>query len=741
MKTSLGRVAALTLVSVLALLSFAAPTGAQDPILNRPGRSPGLRKKTRETHKGNITGASSSYEVLYSFCSASNCADGSSPTASLIRDTAGNLYGTTSTGGDLSACNGVGCGTVFKLDTTGNETVLYAFTGGTDGATPQAGVIHDAAGNLYGTTSTGGDLSACNGVGCGAVFKLDTTGHETVIYAFTGGADGFDPVSGVIQDAAGNLYGTTEYGGDLSCNLAEPGCGVVFKLDTTGKETVLYTFTGGADGANPHAGVIRDAAGNLYGTAELAGDLNGCPQSFGSGCGVVFKLDATGHETVLYTFTGGADGLYPAGVIQDAAGNLYGTTLGGGDLNSCVGQELAGCGVVFKLDTTGKETVLYTFTGGADGANPQAGVIQDVAGNLYGTTFAGGANNDGTLFKLDSTGQEETVLYSFCAVSNCADGSTSNAGLIQDIAGNLYGTTSAGGANSEGTVFRLAPLITPTVTVTPSGSSITTAQALDVTVAVNGGIGNPAPTGTVTLISGSFTSAATILSSGSATINIPAGSLVVGTDTLTASYSGDSNYAMATGTSSVTVTAATPSFTVDGTPVSVSPGSITGNTSAITVTPSGGFTGSVALTATITSSPAGAQDLPTLSFGSTTPVSITSVSTGMATLTISTTAASSAAVAYPVRPGTPWHNTGWALGFALVFFLLGIPARGRNCPARLVFSVILTGSLLACGCSSSSGGAGGTGNPGTTPGTYTVTVTGTSGSTTATGTVTLTVGQ
>ena len=286
-----------------------------------------------------------------------------------------------------------------------------------------------------------------------------------------------------------------------------------------------------------------------------------------------------------------------------------------------------------------------------------------------------------------------------------------------------------------------AAMLTPTVTVTPSSSSITTTQSLSVTVAVGGGNGNPTPTGTVTLTSGSYSSGAKTLTSGSATINVPAGSLAVGTDTLTATYSGDSNYNPATGSNSVTVTAAPPGFTVSGTAVTVSPGATTGNTSTITVTPNGGFTGSVTLTAAITSSPTGAQYLPTLSFGSTSPVTITSASAGTATLTISTTAPTSRALAYPAHPGVRWYAGGTSLAFGL-FFGIGIciSARRRSWRTRLgalVLLGMLAGGLLACGSSGS--GGGGTGNPGTTPGTYTVTVTGTSGNTTATGTVTLTV--
>jgi hypothetical protein len=287
---------------------------------------------------------------------------------------------------------------------------------------------------------------------------------------------------------------------------------------------------------------------------------------------------------------------------------------------------------------------------------------------------------------------------------------------------------------------------TPTVTVSPSSSSITTTQALTVTTTVSGGSGKPTPTGTVTLTSGTYTAAATILSGGNATINVPAGSLATGTDTLTVNYSPDtpssSTYNSASGTASVTVTAPVAGFTVGGTAVSVSRGATTGNTSTITVTPSGGFTGSVALTAAVTTSPAGANDPPTVSFGSTSPVSITGASAGTATLTVSTTAATTAALAYPERHEARWYS---AEGAALAcLLLLGIPIPRRRRSWRtlfslLVFFMILVGGVVACGGSSKSSGGGTTGNPGTTAGTYTVTVTATSGNTTAQTPVTITV--
>jgi uncharacterized repeat protein (TIGR03803 family) len=310
------------------------------------------------------------FEILYTFTGTfTGGADGWGPNG-LIRDAAGNLYGTTQYGGN-SSCFG-GCGTVFKLDTAGTETVLYTFTGGTDGANPVASLIRDSAGNLYGTTYGGGASNL------GTVFKLDTTGTETVLHSFTGAPDGANPTAALVRDAAGNLYGTTFAGGLAS------GTGTVFKLDATGTETVLHTFSGyPTDGARPTAALIRDAAGNLYGTTSVGG-----ASKFDGG--TVFKLDTSGTETVLYSFCCIGSGP-TAGLLRDAAGNLYGTNPG---LNQFYGS-------VFKLDITGTVTGLHNFTG-SDGAHPTAGLVRDGAGNLYGTASGAGCRYGlcGTVFRL-----------------------------------------------------------------------------------------------------------------------------------------------------------------------------------------------------------------------------------------------------------------------------------------------------------------------------------------------------
>lgn len=370
----------------------------------------------------NVTGigvscAAGAETVLYSF--GANATDGEEPYAGVIKDGAGNVYGTTYRGG----ANGYG--TVFKIAVSGSESVLYSFGAtATDGQYPYAAPIIDTSGNLYGTT----EQSGANSNGTGTVFKLNPSGTETILYSFGVAPDAEQPHAGLIMDTAGNLFGTTESGGQHS------GDGTVFKI-ASGTETVLYSFGASAtDGQQPEANLIMDNAGNFYGTTMSGGANNR---------GTVFKI-ASGTETVLYSFGASAtDGQQPeADLIMDSGGNLYGTTAGGG---------ANGHGTVFKISASGTETILYSFGSGAtDGQGPSAGLIMDSAGNLYGTTEGGGASGDGTVFKISASGTE-SVLYSFGA--SATDGRYPTAGLIVDNAGNLYGTTYAGGANSWGTVF------------------------------------------------------------------------------------------------------------------------------------------------------------------------------------------------------------------------------------------------------------------------------------------------
>jgi uncharacterized repeat protein (TIGR03803 family) len=361
-----------------------------------------------------------SEQVLFSFSGPPG--DGLFPNVGLIQDSAGNFYGTSSEGG--VDCPPVGCGTVFKLSPTGTETILYTFPGGSSGGGPN-GLLMDPSGNLYGTTQGGGNNLSPGGV----IFKITASGTESTIYSFQpADGDGSAPTSTLIRDSSGNLYGTTTNGGSHNA-------GVVFKFNASGY-SILYQFTGGADGAHPYRSrLVMDSAGNLYGLTNSGGAY---------GYGTVFKLTSAGQESVLYSFTGGNDGANPLGdLLLDSAGNFYAvTTLGGANGN----------GVVFKVSSSGQESVLYTFGPGLQG-DPQSGVLMDSAGNLYGTTTFGGANNRGSVFELTSSGQYN-VLYSF---SGSADGGRPWGGLFEDTQGNLYGTTIDGGASQAGNVFAVTP--------------------------------------------------------------------------------------------------------------------------------------------------------------------------------------------------------------------------------------------------------------------------------------------
>jgi len=319
-------------------------------------------------------------------------------------------------------------------------TVLYTFTGGADGGYPYAGVIFDQAGNLYGTTEGRGDVRACGLFhGCGVVYKLDASGKETVLHTFKGGSDGRQPQWGnLFRDKTGNLFDTTVYGG---LSVSDVGGGVVYKVSKTGKESILHKFAGGSeDGLEPQTGLIQDAAGTFYGTTAAGGTS--------VYCGTVFKMTKSGKVTVLHSFAG-TDGCQPiGGLVMDAAGNMYGLTSSGGS---------TGLGTVFKITKTGKLTTMHTFAGQPDGALPLGILVLDKAGNIYGTTPGGGNPNCttaqqgcGVVFKIDTHGKE-TILHSFLA----PEGGLPYAGLVLDAAGNLYGTTSGFAAYNWGSIFKL----------------------------------------------------------------------------------------------------------------------------------------------------------------------------------------------------------------------------------------------------------------------------------------------
>lgn len=376
------------------------------------------------------------YTVLHTFVGP----EGIFPTFPLARDSAGNLYGATAYGGIYENCdNEVGGGAVYKIDPAGHATTLHAFNNGTDECFPNGGLVLDGDGNLYGVTT-------------GSVYKIDSSGELTTIFRFSSSnqAGGVTPGGTLFRDSDGNFYGTTGGGGNHGCQF-RLGCGTVFELDASGRETALYAFQGSASGFYPQGGVIRDASGNLYGTTPSGGSLH-CK----NGCGVVFKIDPAGNETVLYSFTGGTDGQLPqvAGLALDTAGNLYGVTVNGGSGNCHSADGSVGCGTVFKITPGGTKSILYSFQGGTDGISPSGTLALDASGNLYGTTSGGGeVQNDGIVFKIDRNGNE-TVLHRFALLNQ---GTNPNAGVILGADGNLYGTTTYGGQLGQGVVFKLVP--------------------------------------------------------------------------------------------------------------------------------------------------------------------------------------------------------------------------------------------------------------------------------------------
>lgn len=382
--------------------------------------------------------------VLHRFDDTKGAKDGRYPFGALIWGPGGTLYGTTDAGGGV-----VNAGTVFQVSSSGQESVLYSFRMAPDGKMPQCALVLGPDGTLYGTTSEGGSA------GFGTVFKLvnvNGTYHETVRYSFQGGNDGAYPSSSLVLDAAGDLYGTTFYGGGTGTSCFGLGCGTVFKIDATGQESILYAFGAPSDGENPYAGLIQDTAGNLYGTTTSGGANNK---------GTVFMLNPNGQETILHNFVGPPDGAAPyAGLFRDAAGNLFGTTqVGGANLGNCSPY---GCGTVFEVNSTGEEVVLYRFFNWKNGGNPYGSVVEDKAGNLYGTTLGLGNTSIechyyercGTVFKLHPNGTL-TTLHSF---TNSGDGAFPKGSLILDESGNLYGTSSGNAdTGSQGTVFKLTP--------------------------------------------------------------------------------------------------------------------------------------------------------------------------------------------------------------------------------------------------------------------------------------------
>jgi uncharacterized repeat protein (TIGR03803 family) len=374
------------------------------------------------------------FNTLHSF----GYTDGAAPEGGLVQATNGDLYGTTINGG------GPDDGTVFKISPSGTLTLLHTFTDSTDGGFPEAGLVQATNGNFYGTTGEGGTNND------GTVFKIGPSGTLTMLHTFDG-TDGFRPRV-LVQATNGNFYGTT-YEGGIN-NL-----GTIFKITPSGTLTTLLSFDG-TNGGYPDAGLVQAPNGDLYGTAAYGGA--------NVYYGTVYKISPSGTLTTIYSFcsqTGCADGTEPEGELVLATdGNFYGTTYAGG------AHDL---GTVFKITPSGVLTTLHSFDE-TDGDQPaDAGLVQATDGNFYGTTAFGGGQGTcfnggcGTVFKITPSGTL-TTLYSFCSQSNCTDGEEPYAGLIQDTNGKLYGTTFLGGADDDGTIFSLSVGLGPFVETQPA---------------------------------------------------------------------------------------------------------------------------------------------------------------------------------------------------------------------------------------------------------------------------------
>lgn len=373
-----------------------------------------LAPQQSERPQGRSRALTVTFSNLFSF----NGSNGKEPAATLI-EVNGTLYGTTYAGGMHDD------GTLFAFTPngsgSGSHKLLYSFKGGNDGALPLAGVT-DVKGTLYGTTTNGGGSR-----GEGVVFKVSSSGSERVLHHFGVPGDGANPYASLIE-LQGTLYGTTAGGGTNSD-------GTVFTISRSGKETILHSFNAGkGEGSTPVAPLL-DVDGTLYGTTAYGGANCGSV-----GCGTVFKMTTSGSQTVLYSFKGGTAGMTPSAPLVNVNGTLYGTTAYGGAFND---------GTVFETTPSGGESLLYSFQGGSDGALPQSLVVLN--GTLYGTTTSGGAKNFGTVFSITTDGTE-SVLHTFKG----GDGASPRAGLVAS-GGTLYGTTASGGRNNTGTIFSITP--------------------------------------------------------------------------------------------------------------------------------------------------------------------------------------------------------------------------------------------------------------------------------------------
>lgn len=492
-----------------------------------------------------FTASAQTYTTLYSF------SGGVGPASTSLQGADGNFYGTfPGVSAPLGDCASEGgCGAVFSITAGGMLATLGSFAT-TAASYPNSGLVQDADGDFFGTTVFGGSGTGCNEDGpCGTVFELSAGGNLALLYSFTSPGPAY-PEAGLILGNDGNFYGTTS---GVASTLPNDCCGTIFKLTPSGVLTTLYTFPT-AGGAYPAAPLVQGTDGNFYGTTT----------------GTVFQITPAGALSTLHSFcTSGppcSDGTYPNALIQGADGNYYGTTQIYGANNG---------GTVFQITSAGVLTTLYSFcalANCADGTTPRAGLVQGSDGNFYGTTYSGGSGvactttgGCGTIVELSpepgggcasgsnaGNGWCETVLYSFCSQANCADGSAPIAGLLQAADTVFYGTTTRSGANSAGTFFSLSNGLsgstasTTSLSLSPSSVTVGSTGSVTLTATVAPASGAGTPTGTVAFSNGSTYIGTTPLVAGVGTLNYGAGGLAVGTYQITAAYSGDATYAVST---------------------------------------------------------------------------------------------------------------------------------------------------------------------------------------------------
>jgi uncharacterized repeat protein (TIGR03803 family) len=717
-----------------------------------------------------LINSSGSYteSVLYNFIGAPS--DGDEPTTGLIADSSGNLYGTTDYGGS-GFCGATSCGTAFELvkSSTGyTENVIHTFTGFDGGGFIFAGLIMDSSGNLYGTA----DGAGANGYG--NVFELvNSSGSytEKVLYSFGAtAADGWYPVAGLVMDAAGNLFGTTsEDGGPFSCGLSS--CGTVFELvnSPTGyTEKVLYTFAE-SDGANPLAGLIMDSSGNLYGTTSNGGAY---------GFGTVFELvNSSGSytERVLHSFGGTpADGVFPvASLLMDGSGNLFGTTKMGGSATLCDGL---GCGTAFELvnsSGTYAERVLHSFGQVGDGESPAAALVMDKAGNLYGTTEAGGSSLSlGTVFEINPSAPGATPTTSTLGsnINPSPLGQAVTFGVIvtdpTSTAGNRPTGTAAffDGAAQLGAPVELqlnlntlpaASFTTSSLAVgshsitavysgdanySPSASNVVTqivnatksptttalvsslnpsglGDSITITASVTS-TASGTPTGTATFFDGSTQLAPPFVLNAQSSVSFASASLSAGAHSITAQYGGDANFTASTSpvlTQQVNGPAPNYSVTANPTTVTISSPGQSGSTT-LTFTSQNDFTsnGMVAIAPACSGLPSGA------SCSSTSSVTIAAGGSATAMVTFNTMAPSLIAPNSRQRPDPSRNSTTFtAAALACLFSMSVLAISYRRRQSRWTTAVLfVVGGLAAAMAGCGGGSGGGVQNPGTPPGTY-----------------------